>query len=78
MCTSGIVRTAVAAVPLSNVCSQCSLISQRAKGSEMFDSAEKYKADFDHVRKIGSGKFGTVHQVRNVHSGDVFAAKVVK
>eukprot|EP00093_Oithona_nana_P005155 05155.XXX_203725_205300_1 [CDS] Oithona nana genome sequencing. len=44
----------------------------------MFDSADKYKSEFENVRQIGSGKFGTVHQVRNVHSGDVFAAKVVK
>ena len=44
----------------------------------MFDSTEKYKSEFEHVSKIGSGKFGTVHQVRNVHSSDVFAAKIVK
>ena len=80
--------------PLSNVCfslaTKCSLIShedqiaetkRNSKGSEenkMFDSADKYKSEFENVRQIGSGKFGTVHQVRNVHSGDVFAAKVVK
>ena len=52
------------------------IVEQSSKN--MFDSTEKYKSEFEHVSKIGSGKFGTVHQVRNVHSSDVFAAKVVK
>ena len=44
----------------------------------MFDCVEKYESDFEHVSKIGSGKFGTVFRVRNVASGEVFAAKHVK
>jgi serine/threonine protein kinase len=44
----------------------------------MFESRDTYEADFENVRKIGSGQFGTVYQVRNRQSGDTFAAKHVK
>lgn len=44
----------------------------------MFDPGDKYKAEYENVRKIGSGKFGTVFQVRRADSGELFAAKHVK
>lgn len=44
----------------------------------MFDSEQAYNATFENVRKIGSGKFGTVFQVKHVKSGQFFAAKRVK
>ena len=44
----------------------------------MFDTIDKYNSDYENVRKIGSGKFGTVFQVRNQITGEIFAAKFVK
>ena len=44
----------------------------------MFETIEKYNSDFENVGKIGSGKFGTVYQIRNQHTGEMFAAKFVK
>ena len=81
-CTSRIVVLNSSSIPYqmfaSSLRRRMQFDSAWVSDTTMFDSSEKYKSEFENVRKIGSGKFGTVYQVRNVHSGDVFAAKVVK
>ena len=44
----------------------------------LFEKADKYQSEFENVAKIASGAFGTVFKVRNLVSGQFFAAKYVK
>ncbi len=45
----------------------------------MFSPIENYKTDYECLKKVGSGKFGTVFQVRSrPKPEDIFAAKHIK